>query len=98
MDLRSQHLGPAHWIKLALPEAKIESKIAEYRQTVDGQFTTITNQIGDMLRKTDIQITPSQISFGTGKSINGRTISSLMVQEPESIALIAQLIKVKVTW
>lgn len=73
----------------------ISSKIAEYKQTVDGQFTTITSQIGDMVRKTDIQITPSQISFGTGKSINGRTISSLMVQEPESIALIAQLIKVK---
>lgn len=73
----------------------IEAKLAEYKQTVDGQFTTITNQMGDMLRKTDIQITPSQISFGTGKSINGRTISSLMVQEPESIALIAQLIKIK---
>ena len=73
----------------------IEAKLAEYKQTVDGQFTTITNQMGDMLRKTDIQITPSQISFGTGKSINGRTISSLLVQEPESIALIAQLIKVK---
>lgn len=73
----------------------ISSKIAEYKQTVEGQFATITNQMGDMLRKTDIQITPGQISFGTGKSINGRTISSLMVQEPESIALIAQLIKVK---
>lgn len=73
----------------------ISSKIAEYKQTVDGQFTTITNQMGDMLRKTDIQITPGQISFGTGKSINGRAISSLLVQEPESIALIAQLIKVK---
>lgn len=73
----------------------ISSKIAEYKKTVDGQFTTITNQMGDMLRKTDIQITDGQISFGTGKSINGRTISSLLVQEPESIALIAQLIKVK---
>lgn len=73
----------------------ISSKIAEYKQTVDGQFTTITNRLGDMLRKTDINITDGQISFGTGKSINGRTISSLLVQEPESIALIAQLIKVK---
>ena len=73
----------------------ISSKIAEYKQTVDGQFTTITNQMGDMLRKTDIQITDGQISFGTGKTINGRTISSLLVQEPEAIALIAQLIKVK---
>lgn len=73
----------------------ISSKIAEYKQTVDGQFTTITNQMGNMLRKTDIQITDGQISFGTGKTINGRTISSLLVQEPEAIALIAQLIKVK---
>lgn len=73
----------------------IETKLAEYKQTVDGQFTTITNQIGDMLRKTDIQITPDQISFGVGKEISGRTISSLLVQEPESIALIAKLIKVK---
>ena len=73
----------------------IEAKLAEYKQTVDGQFTTITNQIGNMLRKTDIQITPGQISFGVGKEISGRTISSLLVQEPESIALIAQLIKVK---
>lgn len=73
----------------------ISSKIAEYKQTVDGQFTTITSQLGDMLKKTDINITDGRISFGTGKSIDGRTISSLLVQEPESIALIAQLIKVK---
>ena len=73
----------------------IEAKLAEFKQTVDGQFTTITNQMGNTLRKTDIQITSGQISFGTGKTINGRTISSLLVQEPESIALIAQLIKVK---
>lgn len=73
----------------------IETILAEYKQTVDGQFTTITNQMGDMLRKTDIQITPGQISFGVGKEISGRTISSLLVQEPESIALIAKLIKVK---
>ncbi len=73
----------------------IETKLAEYKQTVNGQFTTITNQMGDMLRKTDIQITPGQISFGVGKEISGRTISSLLVQEPESIALIAKLIKVK---
>lgn len=73
----------------------ISSKITEYKQTVDGQFTTITSQLGDVIKKTDINITDGQISFGTGKSINGRTISSLLVQEPESIALIAQLIKVK---
>ena len=72
----------------------LASKIAEYKQTADGQFTTITSQLGDMLKKTDINITDGRISFGTGKSIDGRTISSLLVQEPESIALIAKLIKV----
>jgi prophage lambdaSa2, pblB, putative len=56
---------------------------------------TIISQFDGVLKKTDINITDGQISFGTGKSINGRTISSLLVQEPEAIALIAQLIKVK---
>lgn len=73
----------------------ISSKIAEYKQTVDGQFATITNQLEDTVKRTDIQITPGQISLGVGKEISGRTISSLLVQEPESIALISQLIKVK---
>ena len=86
---------PSPLDKAGTSDTKIESKIAEYKQTVDGQFTTITTQMGDMLRKTDIQITPGQISFGVGKEISGRTISSLLVQEPESIALIAKLIKVK---
>ena len=72
----------------------IASKIAEYKQTVDGQFVTITNQLEDTIKKTDIQITPGQISLGVGKEISGRTISSLLVQEPEAIALIAKLIKV----
>ena len=76
-------------------DSKISSKLAEYKQTVDGQFVTITNQLEDTIKKTDIRITPGQISLGVGKEISGRTISSLLVQEPESIALIAQLIKVK---
>lgn len=72
----------------------LASKIAEYKQTADGQFATITSQLGNMIKKTDISITDGRISFGTGKSIDGRTISSLLVQEPEAISLIAKLIKV----
>lgn len=73
----------------------INGRFANYQQTVDGQMSTIISQFDGVLKKTDINITDGQISFGTGKSINGRTISSLLVQEPEAIALIAQLIKVK---
>ncbi|WP_195563427.1 phage tail spike protein [Streptococcus rubneri] len=73
----------------------INGRFANYQQTVDGQVATIISQFDGFLKKTDINITDGRISFGTGKSIDGRTISSLLVQEPESIALIAQLIKVK---
>ena len=73
----------------------INGRFANYQSTVNGQVATIVSQLDGVLKKTDINITDGQISFGTGKTINGRTISSLLVQEPEAIALIAQLIKVK---
>lgn len=73
----------------------INGRFANYQSTVDGQVATIISQFDGVLKKTDINITDGQISFGTGKTINGRTISSLLVQEPEAIALIAKLIKVK---
>lgn len=76
-------------------DSKISSKLAEFKQGIDGQISTIISQFDGVLKKTDINITDGQISFGTGKTINGRTISSLLVQEPEAIALIAKLIKVK---
>ena len=73
----------------------ISGRFANYQQTVNGQISTIISQFDGVLKKTDINITDGQISFGTGKTINGRTISSLLVQEPEAIALIAKLVKVK---
>ena len=73
----------------------INGRFANYKQSIDGQVATIISQFDGVLKKTDINITDGQISFGTGKTINGRTISSLLVQEPEAIALIAKLIKVK---
>nr|DAF15479.1 MAG TPA: Neck appendage protein [Caudoviricetes sp.] len=73
----------------------INGRFANYQSTVNRQVTTIVSQFDGVLKKTDINITDGQISFGTGKTINGRTISSLLVQEPEAIALIAKLIKVK---
>lgn len=73
----------------------LNGRFADYKQTVNGQMATIISQFDGVIKKTDINITDGQISFGTGKSINGRTISSLLVQEPEAIALIAKLIKVK---
>lgn len=81
--------------KLDYFKDSINGRFASYQQTVNGQVASIVSQFDGVLKKTDINITDGQISFGTGKSINGRTISSLLVQEPEAIALIAKLIKVK---
>lgn len=74
---------------------KLETKLAEYSQTIDGELKKLASQIDDTIKKTDVNITPGQITFGVGKTINGKTISSLFVQDPESIALISKLIKVK---
>lgn len=74
---------------------KLETKMAEYSQTIDGELKKLASQIDDTIKKTDVNITPGQITFGVGKTINGKTISSLFVQDPESIALISKLIKVK---
>lgn len=81
--------------KLDYFKDSINGRFASYQQTVNGQVASIVSQFDGVLKKTDINITDGQISFGTGKTINGRTISSLLVQEPEAIALIAKMIKVK---
>ena len=71
-----------------------KTKIAEYKQTVDGEFKKLQSSVGEMVKKTDINITPGQISFGTGKVVNGKTIASFFVQNPESIEAITKLMRI----
>lgn len=71
-----------------------KTKLAEYKQTVDGEFKKIQSSVGEMVKKTDINITPGQISFGTGKVVNGKTIASFFVQNPESIEAITKLMRI----
>lgn len=70
------------------------TKLAEYKQTVDGELKKLQSSVGEMVKKTDINITPGQISFGTGKVVNGKTIASLFVQNPESIEAITKLMRI----
>lgn len=71
-----------------------DTKLAEYKQTVDGEFKKLQSSVDEMVKKTDISITPGQISFGTGKVVNGKTIASLFVQNPESIEAITKLMRI----
>lgn len=71
-----------------------ETKLAEFKQGIDGQFATMSSQIGETLKKTDISITPGQITLGTGKVVNGQTLASLFVQNPESMQAITKLMRI----
>ena len=71
-----------------------ETKLAQFKQGIDGQFATMSNQIGETLKKTDISITPGQITLGTGKVVNGQTLASLFVQNPESMQAITKLMRI----
>ncbi|WP_148877995.1 phage tail spike protein [Streptococcus sp. Marseille-P7375] len=71
-----------------------DTKLAEFKQGIDGQFATMSSQIGESLKKTDISITPGQIVLGTGKVVNGQTLASLFVQNPESMQAITKLMRI----
>ena len=93
---KAQHTEDVRGLTRRFEELKTssETKLAEYRQTVDGQFATISSQIGESLKKTDISVTPGQIILGTGKVVNGQTLASLFVQNPESIEAITKLMRI----
>ena len=71
-----------------------DTKLAEFRQGIDGQFANLSSKVEETLKKTDISITPGQIVLGTGKVVNGQTLASLFVQNPESMQAITKLMRI----
>lgn len=94
-SLTLSNVIPSSWAP-AVEDSKnyTDTKLAEYKQTVDGEFKKLQSSVGEMVKKTDINITPGQISFGTGKVVNGKTIASFFVQNPESIEAITKLMRI----
>lgn len=93
---RAQHTEDVRSISRRFEELKTSSdtKFAQFKQGIDGQFATMSSQIGESLKKTDISITPGQITLGTGKVVNGQTLASLFVQNPESMQAITKLMRI----
>ena len=93
---QAQHTEDVRSISRRFEELKSssETKLAEFKQGIDGQFATMSSQIGESLKKTDISITPGQIVLGTGKVVNGQTLASLFVQNPESMQAITKLMRI----
>ena len=93
---KAQHAEDVRSISRRFEELKSSSdtKFAEFKQGIDGQFATMSSQIGETIKKSDISITPGQITLGTGKVVNGQTLASLFVQNPESMQAITKLMRI----
>ena len=68
-------------------KSEIQQSANQIRQTVSGL-------VDNAVMKSDIQITPTGIQLGVGKYVNGQTISSMLVANPESIKAITKLMEV----
>ena len=67
---------------------------SEIQQSANQIRQTVTSLVDNAVMKSDIQITPTGIQLGVGKYVNGQTISSMLVANPDSIKAITKLIEV----
>lgn len=67
---------------------------SEIQQSANQIRQTVTSLVDNAVMKSDIQITPTGIQLGSGNYVNGETISSMLVANPESIKAITKLMEV----
>lgn len=74
-----------------------------YNENIKTEITTLAGKVNlaiseldnKVLKKTDVSVTSNGITLGSGNTIDGRTIASIMKVQPDSIDLISPLIKVR---
>ena len=66
-------------------ENKITAETKKYSDELSSRITTLSN---NALRKDEISITSNGVTLGSGKVIDGRTISSILTTQPENIKAI----------
>ena len=66
----------------------VTTSVATVSRTVDSINSNITSLEGNVLKKDEISITPNGVTLGSGKVIDGRTITSLITTQPENIKAI----------
>ena len=73
-----------------------------YNENIKTEITTLAGKVNlaiseldnKVLKKSDVSITSNGITIGSGKTIDGRTIASIMKVQPDSINLISPHIRV----
>ena len=66
-------------------ENKIIAETKKYSDELSSRITTLSN---NALRKDEISITTNGVTLGSGKVVDGRTISSILTTQPENIKAI----------
>ena len=66
----------------------VTTNISTVSRTVDNINSNITSLESNVLKKNEISITSNGVTLGSGKVIDGRTITSLITTQPENIKAI----------
>ena len=66
----------------------VTTNVSTVSRTVDSINSNITSLEGNVLKKNEISITSNGVTLGSGKVIDGRTITSLITTQPENIKAI----------
>lgn len=100
LDVQMRDQNSELWGKIKLNNAgaildfydkNIKTEISTLAGKVNLAISELDNKV---LKKSDVTVTSNGITIGSGKTIDGRTIASIMKVQPDSIDLISPLIRV----
>lgn len=100
LDIQMRDQNSELWGKIKLNNAG--AILDFYDKNIKTEITTLADKVNlaiseldnKVLKKSDVSITSNGITIGSGKTIDGRTIASIMKVQPDSIDLISPLIRV----
>lgn len=100
LDVQLRDQTSELWGKIKLNNAG--AVLDFYNKNIKTEITTLAGKVNlaiseldnKVLKKSDVTVTSNGITLGSGKTIDGRTIASIMKVQPDSIDLISPLIRV----
>lgn len=100
LDIQMRDQNSELWGKIKLNNAG--AILDFYNKNIKTEITTLAGKVNlaiseldnKVLKKSDVSITSNGITIGSGKTIDGRTIASIMKVQPDSINLISPHIRV----
>ena len=100
LDIQMRDEKSDFWGKVKLNNAG--AILDFYNENIKTEITTLAGKVNlaiseldnKVLKKTDVSVTSNGITLGSGNTIDGRTIASIMKVQPDSIDLISPLIRV----